>query len=197
MRSLLLLTGLHLLLLSACTSGLSPKEYQQWIAAHLTDLSASHQHNGITTTLTSLPADGLAIQEAGTEDKSAIAAARKEYAGLEYYRLRIALKSGQGDVLQYHAANTDEYYQRVEYFSFSLQHDLNLLLGTDTLPCRLFHFERNYGAAPYLDCMLGFEERPENPADRTLLYQDRVFSDSLIRLIISKEKIQGVPVLEL
>ena len=129
------------------------------------------------------------------EDKTAIATARKEYAGLDYYRLRIALQSGQGDVLQYQAKSTDEYYQRVEYFSFGLQHDLHLLIGADTLPCRLFHFERNYGAAPYMDCMLGFEERPKNPADRILLYQDRVFSDSLIRLTIPREKIQGVPAL--
>ncbi|MBC7774792.1 MAG: hypothetical protein H7246_05075 [Phycisphaerae bacterium] len=185
-----------LLLYCSCQNGLSPDQYQKWLTAHFKELSSSQQQNGINATLTWLPADGLAIKEVGTQDKTALAAARKEYEGLEYYRLRIALQSGQGDVLQFQAANTDEYYQRVEYFSFGMQHDLSLLAGTDTLPCKLFHFERNYGAAPYADFMLGFEEKPENKSDRTLLYLDRVFSDTLIRLTIDKEKFQGVPVLE-
>lgn len=189
---LLLVFGLF-----ACGSNLSLQQYADWMQAHHADLTSAEHTGGIIVEATYLPADWLALKEAGAENTAAIAATRQEYAGMEYYRLRIALQSGQGDILQFNAGSTDTYYQRVEYFSFGLQYDLQLLAGQDTLPCRLFHFERNYGAAPYADFMLGFADKSGNKLDRVLLYHDRVFTDSLIRLVIPAEKIDRIPTLKL
>ena len=177
-------------------NSLSPERYARWMTTNQSRLSAHSTQADLNLSLSYLPADWLALREAGVENTGTLAKARTEYAGLEYYRLRIALQSGQGDVLQFKAGSTDEYYQRVEYFSFGLQNDIRLLAGKDTLPCRLFHFERNYGAAPYADFMLGFDEKPENRTDRILFYDDKVFSNSLIHLTIPAETIQRIPKLK-
>ena len=184
--------------LAACQSGqLAPEAYMAWWGEHRAEHTVSVQQAGITASLAYLPADWLAVNEAGINNLTEIASARKEYEGLEYYRLRVALQSGQGDVLQYAAASTDEYYQRVEYFSFAMQRDLHLLVGSDTLLCKLFHFERNYGAAPYMDFMLGFEEKAGNNFDRTVIYNDLVFTQSQIQLTIPAKNIQHLPTLKL
>lgn len=176
---------------------MSPDQYADWMQQHHLTLKTSKNVGAFSMEATYLPADWLAIKEAGTANTTQIATARQAYAGLEYYQLRIALQSGQGDLLQFGASSTGEYYQRVEYFSFGLQNDLRLLVGADTLPCKLFHFERNYGAAPYADFMLGFEEKGGNNFDRTVICYDRVFTQSQILLIIPAENIDRVPTLKL
>lgn len=189
---------LVLLWLVACQSKeLDPKTYMAWFGQHRTEHTVSAQQGDIIASVAYLPADWLAVNEAGTDHPAEIATARKEYEGLEYYRLRVALQSGQGDVLQYAATSTEEYYQRVEYFSFAMQQDLRLLVGPDTLPCKLFHFERNYGAAPYMDFMLGFEERPGSAFDRAFIYDDIVYTKSPIQLTIPFQNIQRIPKLKL
>ncbi|MEQ1746403.1 MAG: hypothetical protein ABMA02_13320 [Saprospiraceae bacterium] len=185
------------LFLLACHAGLPPDRYRAWVASNRESLTATSAGDAIQTTLTYLPADWLAINEVGLGDPEKISSARGEYVGLEYYRLRVALQSGQGDVLQHAAAGTDDYYQRIEYFSFGMQHDIRLLVGPDTLACKLYHFERNYGAAPYMDFMLGFETKPGSEFDRTLLYDDRVYSSGLIHLTIPFDNIHCIPTLQL
>lgn len=186
------------ILMAACQPAeRSPGDYTRWLAENQTQLSTQTTQSGLLFSLNYLPADWLALREAGAENTEALGKVRQEYGGLEYYRLRVALQSGQGDVLQFRAAGTDEYYQRVEYFSFGLQHDIYLLAGQDTLPCRLFHFERNYGAAPYMDFMLGFEEKEGNNFDHTLMYHERVYSNILLTLTIPKENIQRIPKLKI
>lgn len=183
--------------ISCNPNALSPDDFLRWMAEHRAELTDSQQQDYITSTLTYLPSDWLAVNEISNQYPQQIAAAQKEYEGLELYRLRVAATSGQGDVLQLQAASTDEYYHRVEYFSFGLQNDLRLLVGPDTLPCRLFHFERNYGAAPYMDFMLGFDQKEGNNFDRTLIYDDRVYSGSTIQLTIPFKNINSIPNLQL
>lgn len=167
------------------------------MASHRAALSSSREFGPLRATLTYLPTDLLAIREAGVEQPVQIAERRKEYAGLAYYQLRLEMVAGQGDILQFQASNSDDYYQRVEYYSFGLQQDLRLLAGVDTLPCKLFHFERNYGAAPYMDFMLGFEPEAGRAFDLTLIYEDRVYTHQTIQLVIPKEAIQQIPTLKL
>ncbi|NUQ23117.1 MAG: hypothetical protein HUU34_04140 [Saprospiraceae bacterium] len=168
------------------------------MAAHKEELTGYHnQESGIQHSATYLPAEWLAIKEAGVDQPEKITAALAEYEGLEYYRMRIELLGGQGDVLQHGASNTDEYYARVSYFSFDMQKEISLIAGQDTFTCKLFHFERNYGAAPYADFMLGFDEPEGNNLDRILIYEDRVFSDAPITMTISGKNINSIPKLKL
>jgi hypothetical protein len=177
----------------ACT----PDAYRTWIGAHKDALSTQISHSGLSFSLTYLPVDWLALQETTTDNALDFNKIRETYSGMEYYRLRVSLAGAQGDILQYQATSQEEYYQRVEYFSFGMQQDLRMLNGQDTLPCKLFHFERNYGAAPFADFMIGFEDREGNKSDRVLIYNDRVYSTSIFQLSIPAENIQNIPKLKL
>lgn len=189
---------LLILTLLSCNEGnMPPEKYNNWISSHKEILTATDQRDLIRTTLTYLPVNWLAINEVGIKDFEGIATARNEYEGMEYYRLRISLQEGQGDLLQTGISSPEEYYQRVEYFSFGLQNDLKLLVSGDTLPCLLYHFERNYGAAPYADFMLGFDQKEGKVSDRLLIYYDKVFSNELIRLTIKAQNIGNIPKLKL
>jgi hypothetical protein len=188
---------LALILFSCKSDSLSPDAYQNWVKEHYDLLNTSQQNENIITSLTYLPINWLAINEVGVKYPKKILAAKNEYEGLEYFRLRISATSGQGDLLQLNAASTDDYYQRVEYFSFGMQDDLRLIMGSDTLPCSLFHYERNYGAAPYLDFMLGFAIKEISHLDYTLLYYDRVYAKSLIQMTIPISNINSIPTLNL
>jgi hypothetical protein len=181
---------------SSCQTSLSPNQYQQWIAENGDLLTTSQSESALRATLRHLPADWLALQEAGGKPVE-FAKAKLDYAGLEYYQLRVAVQSGNSDVLQYAVANEAEYYQRVSYFSFGFQHDLHLLIGNDTLPCKLFHFERNYGSAPYMDFMIGFEVPLESQQDRTLLYYDIIYAQRVFALTIPFANLNRIPNLKL
>ena len=194
------LAGLILVLsgpISCKTKDLSADQYVAWIASHRESLSISHKEHFVRSTLTYLPIDWLALKETGLQHIDSLITTRQAYEGLEYYRLRVALEGAEGDILQAGAQSPDEYYERVEYFSFGLQNDLHLLIGLDTIPCKLFHFERNYGAAPYLDFMLAFEQRGQGELDRTLLFNDRIYSGTCIPLTIPAENISSIPNLKL
>jgi len=175
----------------------TPDAYRAWIGAHKDALSTQISRSGLSFSLTYLPVDWLALQETSTDNAPEFKKIRETYAGMEYYRLRVSLTGSQGDILQYQAASQEEYYQRVEYFSFGMQHDLRMLNGQDTIPCKLFHFERNYGAAPFADFMIGFEDREGNKSDRVLIYNERVYSTSIFQLSIPAENIQSIPKLKL
>ena len=74
------------------------------------------------------------------------------------YELRISSEA-ESDILK--ISNEFSFEQRLSYFMSGLQKDLILIVGKDTLPCILYHFERNFGIAPYLSLHTGFAS-PKN-----------------------------------
>lgn len=123
-----------------------------------------------------------------------------EIDGLQYYNFRIKAKDQNLELLKI-GANTDEEYQkRISYFSYRMQNDLQLVDGTDTLNCALFHFERIYGTAPYSTFSLGFPAG-HSPANngftkKTLIYEDNVFGLGTINLSLELDKIELLPKLQ-
>ena len=54
------------------------------------------------------------------------------------------------------------------------------------------HFERYYGSAPYINLMIGFENK-NNVCDKTIIFNDIVFNNGIIKLTIKKEAIESIP----
>lgn len=82
----------------------------------------------------------------------------KEAEKLLCYELRVSHES-EADILQ--ISNEYSFEDRVLYFSTELQRNLKMIIGKDTMSCVLYHFERNFGIAPYLSLHAGFES-PQN-----------------------------------
>ena len=69
------------------------------------------------------------------------------------YELRIQ-NVDQTDILD-NPSNLS-YEQKVDYFSSKLGRRIKLMVNLDTIPCAMYHFERNFGVAPYQSIQLGF-----------------------------------------
>lgn len=127
--------------------------------------------------------------------KEELATNKAEIEDLQYFTFRIGLKANEGDLLKHNLREANEYYARVEHFSFAMQNDIVLFQGQDTLKCVLYHFERTYGATPFLNFNLAFEKTLNN-GDKTLIIDDQVLGIGRVKLTIPKEKIIKAPKLK-
>lgn len=120
-----------------------------------------------------------------------------ELTDMQYYNLKISLRDAEGELLKYQLHSAQEYQERVNYFAFGMQHDIQLVEGTDTLPCILYHFERSFDASPVSTLLLGFAIRKQADAqDKTLLVYDRTFNSGLIKFTFSKKDLKNLPKLK-
>jgi hypothetical protein len=86
-----------------------------------------------------------------------------------------------------------EYFEKLQYY-INAQSDFKLVIDdSDTLECSLYHFERNFGSAPYINVNIGFKRDREITNNVTLLYFDRVFSNGLIKYKYDEEKLNQLP----
>ncbi len=123
--------------------------------------------------------------------------AEETYAGMTYFTYKMSTDKTQDELLKYKLSSSDEYYHRLEYYSFKAQNDFSLVSGNDTIACKLFHFERTFGLAPVLTFVLGFKGEPKTDRDFTLIYKDRIFNKGLIKLNYSPEILNSIPKIKL
>ncbi len=118
---------------------------------------------------------------------------QQSYKGMEYFTYKISTDKTNDELLKYKTSSSDEYYQRLEYYSFKAQNDFYLIAGKDSLPCKLFHFERTFGLTPVLTFVLGFQGERKPAQDLTLVYNDKIFSNGLIKLNFGLESLSSIP----
>ncbi len=142
----------------------------------------------------------MCLLEAGNHsgmNSSELEKIKSAYSGMEYFTFKISTAKTQEELLRYKAAGSDEYYRRLEYYSFKAQEDFALLAGKDSLKCKLFHFERTFGLAPILTFVLGFQGERKPEQDLTLVYNDRIFSNGIIKLHYGAETLNAIPELKI
>ncbi|MGQ0829856.1 MAG: hypothetical protein ACT4ON_15825 [Bacteroidota bacterium] len=117
---------------------------------------------------------------------------------MQYYNLKITLNESAGELLKYKLTSQQQYQQRVSYFSFDMQNDVQLVNGNDTLPCILYHFERAYDIAPSGTFVLGFplSKNESQEEEKTLLVYDRTFHKGLIKFTFRKKELRNLPKLK-
>ena len=120
---------------------------------------------------------------------------RSEIAGMQYFTLKLEARDFNDELLKFNLNSDRQYEDRVNYFAFRMQQDIQLIEGKDTLNCELFHFERNYGAAPYASFILGFENTGDTNRiyDKTISLNEKVFGTGKVNITISKESIANIP----
>jgi len=183
------------LILAACQpSTLDEKAYVQWVEGDKSHLSAVKELDDISYTLFYKPLDYMVAKERlnGAITKDQIDARRKECGQMQYYTLKIKAK-GSNELLGANAGSEQEYYGRLEYFMSAMSSDLSLIDGKDTLPCLLYHYERNYGLAPYSSFVLGFDQGKAPAEDKVLVYDDHVLGSGKVMIKIKAEDIKQVP----
>ncbi|MBX3101890.1 MAG: hypothetical protein KF690_05230 [Bacteroidetes bacterium] len=199
---------LFLALLPACSRrSLSDKEYIKATEQAGNGLRSVKEIDGIVYSLQYKPLDYVILLDHPEETLTATAldSLRKEYGGMQYFSLRISARNGTKELLKERLRSGEEYQQRVLYCMDGMKQDIRLREQEGhTYRCALFHFVRSFDVAPYADFVLGFPrpdheiaavQKGEAPAyrDKTLILEDKLFNNGIIKLAIKGEEIEDHP----
>ena len=176
------------------------KKFTGWIENKENNLLQEKTISDITFSALYKPHDYMAMLEIGNTDSmntTKFETIKQSYEGMDYFTFKIATDKTKDELLKYKTSTSNEYYSRLEYYSFKAQDDFMLLSGKDSLQCKLFHFERTFGLAPVLTFVLGFQGARKKGEDLTLAYNDRIFSSGMIKLNYSVEVLNSIPTIKI
>ena len=177
---------------------LYPDQYVQWVLNPDNGLRVVKEMIELDFELIYKPIEFKLIQEFGEEiiDANKFEERKKELTGYEYFNFRITSKVAS-ELLVTNIHSQQEFDERLNYFVGDAQNDFSLVQDGDTIPCSIYHFERNYGIAPYNTMVLAFKSNGDNLNDKKIIYHDRVFGNGPIILSISKESLKKLPQIKL
>jgi hypothetical protein len=182
----------------SCRNELKPKEYVNWIKNKQKGLLVEKEKDSYLFRLQFKPEEYMALIETRGENTvdTSFQKVLENYSGMEYYDFMIAVKNSNNEVMKYDIKSPTEYFEKVDYMAFKMQNRFTLIADKDTLPCKLFHFERNYNTSPESHFSLGFEVPKNGVANRKLIYNDEIFGVNEIELEIQGESISKLPKLK-
>jgi hypothetical protein len=199
---------LLLLLLNSCGQPvLEPADYVNWMR---------DPNNGFRKTKTIAPLEVVAQYKtvdfiiANEKQSNQIAAAahqarQTELNGMHYWTLQLAIHDpeiqDQGvkswNILNYGLTDKSQEQERLFYFSYAMQQDLQLIEGQDTLPCALYHFERSYDLSKSRTFVVGFPKGKDPTADKTLLLDLPYFNTGPIKINYPNALLAQAPAMQL
>lgn len=118
-----------------------------------------------------------------------------EYSDYEYFVLRIQGKNGQ-EPLEINNSSETELSQRIIYLSFEAQKDFMLITDSDTLPCVMYHFERNYNSVNYDSFILTFPKTKSASDNIIISYNDHVWGMGKVNFEFDRKVITSIPELK-
>jgi hypothetical protein len=189
-----------LLIATSCTQKRTEKsrtEYMQWMQTHADVLTRIQEKDGKKFELRYQPAEYLALRETGIKE-SAFGEMLKTANESMAFALRISYPDPSGNPLAGPNQNAPGYPAALSYVMNGAQADFSLICRSDTLPCRYYQYEPNYGAAPYTTLLLEFDnpfrEKPEQPdADVTVRFEDHLHGSGILNFIFTKKELRTIP----
>ncbi|MCW3071741.1 MAG: hypothetical protein JWO44_1631 [Bacteroidetes bacterium] len=173
--------------------------YKQWVEKTANGLVSAKEVGDFEFAVMYKPIDYIVSMETAGKNIAADSIRKRmnELKGFQYYTLRIkSLKDNEFLRTGLHADN--EYYERLEYFVSNAQSDIILVEGTDTIPCGMYHFERNYGISPYNNIILSFPEHDSlNAKDKIFIYDDKILGTGKVALRLSADELKELPKLDI
>lgn len=185
--------------LSISQMQLQPNQYVNWVNDKgLNYLTKSKEIGEFNYQLKHLPVEYMISNELRKNDvsKTELDSLLSDYEGMEYYELKIDVDDFYDETAKYGIADMQEYQERIVYMSFAMQNDLTMKVdNTEEITCKLFHFERTYGVAPYATFLFGFskEEMGSEVSERTVVFNDNLFNKGLIKFNWQTAEIENVP----
>jgi hypothetical protein len=174
-------------------------DYVRWVEDEANGLLVKKEMDNCRLSLQYKPVEYVVLLEKRDPGltRTAMEKRQKELEGMRYFTFSIRPK-GTSEVLSEGIGSQNEYYERLDYFTSLAQNDFSIVQGVDTLPCLLYHFERNYGVSPENKIVLGFESRPfKAGTGMALLYEDRVLGCGKQQFSITAESLDKIPQLDL
>lgn len=175
--------SLSLLLTSAChRASLGPEEYVSWVQETDNGLANTISIGSLEYRLTHKPIDAMILQvnEGVLPSHDSLEKLRSEFGEMIYFTFQMKV-ADNSSVLQYEGDENTEAL-RLQHFFGLIQDDFQLVSGTDTFPCGILHYERDYGIDPFETFSLAFEHPSSNTGERiTVIYNDQVMGTGPVR----------------
>lgn len=166
-------------------------DYLNYIENKSNGLKVSKNIGEIDYTVQYKPLEYILLKENKNEDQQK---RKEDLQGMQYYTLSYSLVNSRKDILKAGLNAKEDYYERVNYFSFGLQNDIYLVDGRDTMDCKLFNYVRSYGLSPKADFIMAFEtNKDQTPHDKLIVIEDKIYGGGIIKLKIEKDDINNVP----
>ncbi|MDB5258014.1 MAG: hypothetical protein JWM14_2709 [Chitinophagaceae bacterium] len=184
---------------SSSGSSLQPYEYVSYIDQEDNGLHVNKQFEELHFEVTYKPTDYLVVKELKQKEilPADYATVRQDYKDMHYFLLSIKNTSSETDVLKYKISTQAAYSERLKYFAFGMERDLRLVEGTDTIPCSMVLYERNYGISRQANFMIAFPVTDTSAVhDKTILFEDKIFGMGMLKFNVSKESIDAIPPLD-
>lgn len=179
---------------------LSSEEYvNYWVNLDTrSDFVKSKKIAEFNYTLKYLPLEFLISNDLGKTNPSQVQidSLKTSYEGMEYYELKISIDDFKNETIKYQLQDMGQYQNRLSYVSFSMQNDITMVVNQERIaPCKLYHFERTFGLAPYMKVLIGFskEDMSNNITERTIVFNDNLFNKGLIKFNWSSQKLLETP----
>lgn len=136
----------------------------------------------------------LAIKEIGPTnfDSDSVLNLSKEFTGGFHFSFNILSTESGYDVIK-GKLSPKEYLSRITHMSGEIKNDFKLLIGSDTIPCSICHFERTYNISPDNILMLVFPFEKTTDEDLQLLYDDKLFGIGKVSLTFNNKNIKNTP----
>jgi hypothetical protein len=191
---------LHIIILSGLISfsscgkkNLSRDAYSNYVSDDSNGLLKKENFDGITVELLYQPLEYVYLKERKESEisKMDFDVWKKDKINYEFYILRLRSEKAN-EISQHEAANFGEYSQYLDYFVSDFQNDIIKVVGPDTLPCELYHYERNFGISANNNFNLVFN-KSASKEDKTIIINLGVYELGNIKFKFKKEDIDNLP----
>jgi hypothetical protein len=187
------------LVLSSCSSSLSPSEYVKWVTDEGNGLLKTKNIEEISIKAQYKPLSYIIANELRTNDINAkdYKTREKELEGMQYYNLVLDITDAR-NILNYKVSDMGGQQARIQYLSFGMQQHIYLEEDGKELPCKLFHFERNYNITKERTFLLAFEQNKNTKTtDKTLVINSPVLGTGPIKVKFLAKDIAQLPTMKM
>lgn len=152
----------------------------------------------VNVKLRHISGEEMALREIGDLSKATQAmfdSAAKAYQGKLYFNLELSIDGFNEELMHYRpdpSGSEAAFEERVSYYSFGMQKDICIVVAEkDTIPCTMYHYERNYGVSPNNRFMLGFEASGLKNA--VLVYDNPYLPTGPVKFALSEQDLSSHP----
>ena len=194
LRSIILIVTLVIMLVG-CEQRpkLPPAEYAQWVENPENGFVKQKTFDAVSFISFYKPSEYRVLKEVVNTSEVNLDSIKNEIdLSSQWYTFTFRVKAGQHP-LEEGNQSTREYFQKLEYY-INAQPDFKLIVDkTDTLECTMYHMERNYGGAPYIDINVAFKNENQTQSEITMLYFDRIFSNGTLKFNYQIDETTSLP----
>lgn len=176
-----------LLLGISCSGKLDRKEFIEWIRDSKNGLHVQKQSGDYLLDVQYQPPSYMVLQRNPTIGAEEFIKEIEKKENLQYYVLKIGVLHKNIDFLSYEVESSIQKQQKLYYYSYSFQNDIQLEDTGELLPCVLYHFERSADVKGSRTFVLAFENKHRESIEAKLIINSSSLSSLPIKIKISKD----------